>query len=175
MKQTERYGLNQWDLSDRIRMEDFNADNQITDTILAALDDELQEKLGGPELIASFPSDGHIVHGAALPLPKIDWNEWRYVILVVHYPGTKPEDYHLNITLTDETESVAMKNLSTPCYALLLLPRHDGSSQVTGFLLGNYLIPFRCPFAYEELTRPKVELVEMENIPVPSAIYLGVR
>ena len=75
MKQTEHYGLNQWDLSDRIRMEDFNADNQITDTILAALDDELQEKLGGPELIASFPSDGHIVHGAALPRPRIDWNE----------------------------------------------------------------------------------------------------
>ena len=50
MKQTERYGLNQWDLSDRIRMEDFNADNQITDTILAALDDELQEKLEALEL-----------------------------------------------------------------------------------------------------------------------------
>ena len=27
MKQTEQYGLNQWELSDRIRMEDFNADN----------------------------------------------------------------------------------------------------------------------------------------------------
>ena len=28
MKKTEHYQLNQWEASDRIRMEDFNADNQ---------------------------------------------------------------------------------------------------------------------------------------------------
>lgn len=28
MKQTENYGLNQWELADRIQMEDFNGDNE---------------------------------------------------------------------------------------------------------------------------------------------------
>lgn len=37
MKQTEHYGLNQWELSDRVRMEDFNQDNAKIDTALAAL------------------------------------------------------------------------------------------------------------------------------------------
>ena len=38
MKQTGQYGLNQWDLSDRIRMEDFNADNFKIAAALAGLD-----------------------------------------------------------------------------------------------------------------------------------------
>ena len=37
MKQTGQYGLNQWDLSDRIRMEDFNADNFKIAAALAGL------------------------------------------------------------------------------------------------------------------------------------------
>ena len=35
MKQTENYGLNQWELTDRIRMEDFNRDNAKIDAALA--------------------------------------------------------------------------------------------------------------------------------------------
>lgn len=38
MKQTDQYGLNQWELSDRIRMEDFNADNFKIAAALAGLD-----------------------------------------------------------------------------------------------------------------------------------------
>ena len=34
MKQTEHYGLNQWELADRIRMEDFNGDNSKVDAAL---------------------------------------------------------------------------------------------------------------------------------------------
>ena len=34
MKQTEHYGLNQWELADRIRMEDFNGDNEKVDAAL---------------------------------------------------------------------------------------------------------------------------------------------
>ncbi len=37
MLQTDQYGLNQWELSDRIRMEDFNADNAKIEAALAEL------------------------------------------------------------------------------------------------------------------------------------------
>lgn len=37
MRQTDQYGLNQWELSDRIRMEDFNADNFKIAAALAGL------------------------------------------------------------------------------------------------------------------------------------------
>ena len=41
MKQTDQYGLNQWDLSDRIRMEDFNADNFKIAAALAGLSGQM--------------------------------------------------------------------------------------------------------------------------------------
>lgn len=41
MKQTEHYGLNQWELADRIRMEDFNGDNEKVDAALAGLREEI--------------------------------------------------------------------------------------------------------------------------------------
>lgn len=41
MKQTEQCGLNQWELSDRIRMEDFNADNAKIAAELARLEEGL--------------------------------------------------------------------------------------------------------------------------------------
>ena len=41
MKQTENYGLNQWELADRIQMEDFNGDNEKVDAALAGLREEI--------------------------------------------------------------------------------------------------------------------------------------
>lgn len=35
MQQTNNYGLNQWEMTDRIKMEDFNGDNEKVDTALA--------------------------------------------------------------------------------------------------------------------------------------------
>lgn len=35
MKKTAQFGLNQWEMSDRIQMDDFNADNAIIDAALA--------------------------------------------------------------------------------------------------------------------------------------------
>ena len=37
MKQTQNYQLNQWELTDRIQMEDFNSDNEKTDAALQGL------------------------------------------------------------------------------------------------------------------------------------------
>ena len=37
MQQTSQFHLNQWELTDRIRMEDFNGDNQKLETALASL------------------------------------------------------------------------------------------------------------------------------------------
>lgn len=36
MKQTSNYQLNQWEMTDRIQMEDFNRDNETVDAALAA-------------------------------------------------------------------------------------------------------------------------------------------
>ena len=75
MKQTDQYGLNQWDLSDRIRMEDFNADNQ-------RLEAALLEKPGRMELISTFSSGNgsFMLSAPILFAPKVDWNQFERVI-----------------------------------------------------------------------------------------------
>ena len=44
MKQTGAYQLNQWELTDRIRMEDFNSDNAKVDAALSALSGRVDTK-----------------------------------------------------------------------------------------------------------------------------------
>lgn len=51
MNKTERYRLNQWDMSDRIEMKDFNADNAAIEAALSALSAE------GPRLDAALAAE----------------------------------------------------------------------------------------------------------------------
>lgn len=53
MQQTEHYQLNQWELDDRIQMEDFNHDNQNIDTALTALRTEVGQKASPAEVAAA--------------------------------------------------------------------------------------------------------------------------
>lgn len=53
MQQTEHYQLNQWELDDRIQMEDFNHDNQNIEAALAAQAAELDAKASHMELEAA--------------------------------------------------------------------------------------------------------------------------
>ena len=65
MKQTEHYGLNQWELADRIRMEDFNCDNAKID---AALGTMAQALLGaGNCILETFQYTGNGKYGSDNP------------------------------------------------------------------------------------------------------------
>lgn len=53
MKQTEHYGLNQWELADRIRMEDFNCDNAKIDAALKGQAEALAAETAAREELAA--------------------------------------------------------------------------------------------------------------------------
>ena len=53
MKQTEHYGLNQWELADRIRMEDFNGDNEKVDAALKGQAEALAAETAAREELAA--------------------------------------------------------------------------------------------------------------------------
>lgn len=55
MNKTEKYQLNQWELTDRIQMEDFNSDNAKIDAALAEQAAELDTKASHTELAAAIP------------------------------------------------------------------------------------------------------------------------
>ena len=53
MKQTENYGLNQWELADRIRMEGFNGDNEKVDAALKGQAEALAAETAAREELAA--------------------------------------------------------------------------------------------------------------------------
>lgn len=81
MQQTERLGLNQWELSDHIRMEDFNADNQKLDGALQTIDGLFQCHPSG-ELIGSTTLTAE-AETIELDISAVDWSRYMLVILDV--------------------------------------------------------------------------------------------
>lgn len=73
MKQTEHYELNQWELSDRIRMEDFNADNAKIAAALAG-------KMGAWELLRTRDIQGSLNHSGPF-LANRDWEPYNCVAI----------------------------------------------------------------------------------------------
>ena len=74
MNQTSNYQLNQWEDSDLILREDFNADNEKVDSALA--------ELSGRSILIPI-KEFHVSIPAVtvtLPLTGIDWDRWQAVV-----------------------------------------------------------------------------------------------
>jgi hypothetical protein len=72
MKQTQQFQLSQWAMDDRIRREDFNADNLKIENALRAG--------GQSELIKTFAYDPSTNRRSVmLLLDDVNWNEWEIV------------------------------------------------------------------------------------------------
>ena len=155
MKQTPNYGLNQWELGDRIRMEDFNADNDITDTILAELDGELDEKLGRASLYWSVPATPGSTTGPSTINPSglvDDWSNYEYLVLMVDIPEGNPQTGSpLEIQIgNNPCETVA--TIPEDSFIVIFRSRRNASSKVQGTILSaNGVKFFTCQTTFSQL------------------------
>lgn len=78
MRKTENYLLNQWDDSDRVLREDFNADNAAVDAALYALAQQ-----GALTQLCSFTVSDQITGTEVftMPVSEIDWSKWQSVFV----------------------------------------------------------------------------------------------
>lgn len=76
MKKTAQFGLNQWEMSDRIQMDDFNADNAAIEAALARV-----ERRSAFHAILDVTTTEDLKN-AAWPL-NIDWTEWKSVTIEI--------------------------------------------------------------------------------------------
>lgn len=145
MQQTEHYGLNQWDPTDRILREDFNADNLKIAAALAG-------KAPARKLLYKNKMSG-TTNGTGLPLrtSQIDWNQWEFAVLLVEMTLTHddPNDKLLLITLPD-AKTVA--KFQAGSFLALLFPKKDGGKGLSGFILGNSCTCFSSALTYNQLT-----------------------
>ena len=142
MRKTEQYELNQWELSDRVRMEDFNADN-------AKLEAALAGKTGRLEKIYTVDEaqyDGKDAVGAYFGFGVTrQWEDWECVIIFQDLHKTPfQQDDILQILFDGELEDggdwghlVDRFIVNADSLVLVLFPMHDGSNPIRGFLVGG--------------------------------------
>lgn len=82
MQKTANYQLNQWESSDRIRMEDFNRDNAKID---AALAEAASQSIFTLLKTATVGTGGS---ACQIDVSDVDWSQWQYVMLDVDLKGS---------------------------------------------------------------------------------------
>ena len=112
MKQTAQFGLNQWERTDRVLMEDFNNDNQKIDAALAGL-----ESRSGLKLIKSWTLETSM-RGVDITLTDTDWTAWKTIIIdVIPASGTSANINFCYISLSN-----VIGRISTKWTRLILCP-----------------------------------------------------
>ena len=143
MTKTTNYQLNQWEKTDRILMEDFNADNAKVDAALKgqaealaaeqaareAGDAALAEK-STPQVLKTVtqPADSTLF---TVDLSDIDWNQWRnvYICLEVSGNGYYYSAYGSTYK-NNESHQIPGK------HCLVLWPMYQANSSVGGVFFG---------------------------------------
>lgn len=143
MKQTQNYQLNQWEMTDRIQMEDFNRDNQKIETAL-------EGKLGRAKMLRTVSASNN-TSILTMDLSDIHWDEWECLLFTINCTMTSPGSSRaLACDLGDVSLLGSEKRpyfchqseIAGPC-AAMLLPFHNGSHLVQllsypgGFFIGT--------------------------------------
>lgn len=158
MKETEHLGLSQWDPSDQILRDDFNADNAKIDAALGAAAAALPAKLGRMELVHLWKSDGSVVQNqyvAAYGTPRINWDDWEYFCLLIHFPNAEldaPGTGMVTFYGPDMNTYRSFNNLAAPGFLFVFLPQHNADAKMAGFLFNERFMPFSFDFTYRKFS-----------------------
>lgn len=132
MKQTEHYGLNQWELTDQIKMADFNADNAKIAAALAG-------KMGKLEPSYIFPSDTGFSRATfrILPYPT-EWTDWA--ITIAHFHTSNPESKALDTMELRLGGGEPLLTLPGGPILVITAPLHDPSRNIQGLIIADNVI-----------------------------------
>jgi len=130
MKQTEQYGLNQWELADRIQMDDFNADN-------LKIAQALGGKLGHTEIIHTKSWKGSFA-SVGVDIVSLNWDEWDYVGLLLELNPTpvNSETYLYCFPTADNARQPITVPMAQTAI-ILLTPWRDGARPIQGIAFGT--------------------------------------
>lgn len=133
MKQTDQYGLNQWELSDRIQMEDFNADNLKIAAALAGLD---AGKMGKIYPIKQSANHEGFQSMSTSYLKYSSWNDWD-VVAAYFTPtdeaGAYQElEFSMQVTVA---KNQIIKTLDSSPFLVLLFPMHNENRFLSGLFI----------------------------------------
>lgn len=114
---TEHYQLNQWDGSDRIMREDFNADNRKTEEALTELAEAMNQKADQAEMEArqlwvKLGEATSTAAGSTFSITVANPELYRCIFLYYSTAGHKAADFTINGITVDELYSLSF---TIPC------------------------------------------------------------
>ena len=130
MNTTEHYQLNQWDGSDRIMREDFNADNRKTEEALTELAEAMNQKADQAEMEArqlwvKLGEATSTAAGSTFSITVANPELYRCIFLYYSTAGHSTADFIINGTDMGEFYSIS----ATSTAAMGRLELHLGSSK----------------------------------------------
>lgn len=128
MKKTDNYQLSQWDPTDRILRQDFNADNLNVEKALAGL---AAGKLGRPELFDE-PYEYNTAAGGFFM--NTDWKNWEFA--AIYFELLDPPDPNGTVKGTLNNEQLLLETEKQPFLALFH-PGRDPDRQVTALVFSG--------------------------------------
>ena len=164
MKQTEHFGLCLRELSDLVRMEDFNRDNTKIDDALAAL------AQGGTKLFTHLDYAGSATSaGVGIPVQNIGaWKDWDLAALFIlprNFQGTSTR--HALQSVDYEEDCGVQFQSPTPAAIYLFFPEKDQELPVRGAFLSTDMVRFF------QGTRPFGEVSHVNLTALPSNSVTG--
>ena len=127
MTKTTNYQLNQWAKSDRVMMDDFNADNATLDAVLKANVDAIAAETAARIADDPYPTICEVVTAQAkaqvsMDLSAVDLTEYSHIDLTIDPPAPVSSSYSVLVRpngLTSGYQLVtALSNYSSPTYLL---------------------------------------------------------
>ena len=127
MTKTTNYQLNQWAKSDRVMMDDFNADNATLDAALKANADAIAAETAARIADDPYPTICEVVTAQAkaqvsMDLSAVDLTEYSHIDLTIDPPAPVSSSYSVLVRpngLTSGYQLVtALSNYSSPTYLL---------------------------------------------------------
>ena len=127
MTKTTNYQLNQWAKSDRVMMDDFNADNATIDAALKANADAIAAETAARIADDPYPTICEVVTAQAkaqvsMDLSAVDLTEYSHIDLTIDPPAPVSSSYSVLVRpngLTSGYQLVtALSNYSSPTYLL---------------------------------------------------------
>ena len=161
MKQTDQYKLNQWDPTDRILREDFNADNLKLDAALAG-------KIGKMKVLWTLPRGSHF--GGGTTLAVLHMEQYEYSAIIAEF---LPDDIDPSKTL--EIKLGGKKTVTFPMqnFILLFFPHHNLASPYRCLLLCDKPQYITLDGTYEELLGVHLDCDDRSTTPDATRYYVG--
>ena len=169
MNKTANYQLNQWAKSDRVLMDDFNADNAKIDAALKANASAIAaEKTAREQAVSSEVSarksavssledktalhtilthyQRETVQQFSVNLSSVSWYQWRQVYLCVQLNGTGVCECGFNNMLRFCSFSLGER------YCVIMTPLCDPYLKVSGLLTGPEIELVKDGYTYDQLS-----------------------